>query len=57
MLGVHRCRRELTLRMWTYDQDRSAMTENMQVAVEVMGVEACLVILAALSSSGAEEAT
>lgn len=28
-----------------------------RVAVEVMGVEACLVILAALSSSGAEEAT
>lgn len=29
-LGVHRCKRELTLGMWTYDQDRSAMAENMQ---------------------------
>lgn len=30
MLGVHRCRREATLRRWTYDRDGSAMTENMQ---------------------------
>lgn len=30
MLGVHRCRRGLTLRRWTYDRGRSTMTENMQ---------------------------